>query len=117
MFGGSGRSRVRPYLATRGRTRPVHEIALEALVTTTPRGRAHGVDPEPERERILRIAVETRSIAEVAALVDVPIGVARVLVADLASEGMLVVADAGIGMGVARDLSVLERVRDGLRRL
>ncbi len=95
----------------------MHEIALEALVTTTVRGRAHGVDPEPERERILRIAAGTRSVAEVAALVDVPIGVARVLVADLAAEGLLVVADAGMGTDVGRDLSVLERVRDGLRRL
>lgn len=114
--GGGGHARVRPYLATRGRTRPVHEIALEALVTTTPAGRSRGVEPEPERARILRVTLETRSVAEVAALVDVPIGVARVLVADLASEGFLNVADPGAG-DFARDLSVLERVRDGLRRL
>jgi Protein of unknown function (DUF742) len=111
-----GHARVRPYLATRGRTRPVHEIALEALVTATPAGRNRGVEPEPERARILRVTVETRSVAEVAALVDVPIGVARVLVADLAAEGLLNVADPG-ARDFARDMSVLERVRDGLRRL
>jgi hypothetical protein len=111
-----GRARVRPYLATRGRTRPVHDIALEALVTTTAAGRGRGPDPEPERARILRVGLATRSVAEVAALVDVPIGVARVLVADLAAEGFLDVADPSAG-DFARDLSVLERVRDGLRRL
>jgi hypothetical protein len=109
-------SRVRPYLATRGRTRPVHEFALEALVTTTNAGLSRGVDPEPERDRILRITVETRSVAEVAALVGVPIGVARVLVADLSAEGFLHVTDTRAA-DLAHDLSVLERVRDGLRRL
>jgi len=111
-----GHSRVRPYLATRGRTRPVHEIALEALVTTTNAGRSRGVDPEPERDRIMRITVETRSVAEVAALVGVPIGVARVLVADLSAEGFVHVTDTRAS-DLAHDLSVLERVRDGLRRL
>ena len=113
---GVGHSRVRPYLATRGRTRPVHDIALEALVTTTNSGRSRGVDPEPERDRILRTTIETRSVAEVAALVGVPIGVARVLVADLSAEGFLHVTDTRAS-DLAHDLSVLERVRDGLRRL
>lgn len=87
-------------------------------MTTTPMGRQHGGDPEPERGRILRIASETRSVAEIAALVDIPIGVARVLVADLTAEGLVLVADPGAGStDLAHDLSVLERVRDGLRRL
>jgi Protein of unknown function (DUF742) len=113
---GRGHSLVRPYLATRGRTRPVHDIALEALVTTTPNGRLHDVEPEPERGQILRTAAEPRSVAEIAALVRVPIGVARVLVADLAAEGLVHVANPA-GGDFARDLTVLERVRDGLRRL
>lgn len=114
--------RVRPYLATRGRTRPVQDIALEALVSATPAGRAHGIDPEPERERILRMCRSPRSVAEVAAIVRIPLGVARVLVADLEAEQLVHVADphaayTGSGLTPARDLSVLERVRDGLRRL
>jgi hypothetical protein len=60
-------------------------------------------------------------VAEVAALVRVPLGVARVLVADLEAEGLVHVADPHVAytgaMAPARDLSVLERVRDGLRRL
>jgi hypothetical protein len=51
----------------------------------------------------------------------VPLGVARVLVADLEAEGLVHVADPHVAytgaMAPARDLSVLERVRDGLRRL
>lgn len=113
--------RVRPYLATRGRTRPVQEIALEALVSATPAGKAHGIDPEPERERILRMCRSPRSVAEVAALVRIPLGVARVLVADLESESLVHVADPHAAYtgttAPARDLSILERVRDGLRRL
>lgn len=114
-------ARVRPYLATRGRTRPVQETALEALVSATKSGRAHTIDAVPERERILRICLSPRSVAEVAALVRVPIGVARVLVADLETEGFVHVADPYVAYAgrvePARDLNVLERVRDGLRRL
>src|ERR671928_197854 len=36
---------VRPYAVTRGRTRPKLEIALEALIETTVRGRAAGTRP------------------------------------------------------------------------
>jgi hypothetical protein len=113
--------RIRPYLATRGRTRPNQEIAIEALVSTTPSGREHRYDPEPERERILRLCHSPRSVAEVAAIVSIPLGVARVLVADLETESLVRVADphAAFSGAVepARNLSVLERVRDGLRRL
>lgn len=112
--------RVRPYLATRGRTRPVQEIALEALVSATAAGRERLVDPEPERERILRVCHAPRSVAEVAALAHLPLGVARVLVADLEAENLVHVADPHGASGAdepARNLTVLERVRDGLRRL
>jgi hypothetical protein len=112
--------RIRPYLATRGRTRPVQEIALEALVSATAAGRERLVDPEPERERILRVCHAPRSVAELAALARVPLGVARVLVADLEAEHLVHVADPHGADGAdepARNLTVLERVRDGLRRL
>lgn len=109
-------SRVRPYLATRGRTRPVNDLPMESLVSVTPQGVERTVDPEPERERILRLTRQPRSIAEVAALAKVPLGVARVLVADLEAEGLLHVADHGM-IEPGRNLIVLERVRDGLRRL
>lgn len=113
--------RIRPYLATRGRTRPVQEIAIEALVSTTPTGRQRRIDPEPERERIIRLCHSPRSVAEVAAIVSTPLGVARVLVADLEAEGLVRVADPHAAFNgtaePARNLSVLERVRDGLRRL
>lgn len=113
--------RVRPYLATRGRTRPVQEIAIEALVSTTDNGRGRDAEPEPERDRILRLCHSPRSVAEIAAIVSMPLGVARVLVADLETENLVRVADphAAFAGSVepARNLSVLERVRDGLRRL
>jgi hypothetical protein len=81
---------VRPYAVTRGRTRPRLDIAMEALVETTARGR-----------------------------MQMPLGVARVLVADMAADGLLAVHEpAGISDGddvVGTEL--LERVLSGLRRL
>jgi hypothetical protein len=60
-------------------------------------------------------------VAEIAAIVSTPLGVARVLVADLETEGLVHVADPHAAytgtVEPARNLSVLERVRDGLRRL
>lgn len=112
------RGRVRPYVATRGRTRPEQEIALESLVSTTSRAGEVGYDPEPERARILRICTEPRSVAEVAALIGTPLGVARVLVADLEAEGLVQVSDSRAGgREPAQDRSILQRVRDGLRDL
>jgi hypothetical protein len=107
-------SLVRPYAVTRGRTRPQLEIALEALVETTARGRSGQFLVDLCGGRL-------QSLAEIAARMEVPLGVARVLVADMAADGLLAVheptgfdADGGDG-SVGTEL--LERVLSGLRRL
>ncbi len=74
---------VRPYAMTGGRTRPRYQLAIEALVSTT-------ADPMhlsgllPEHQRICTLCREVKSVAEVSALLSMPLGVARILVADLA---------------------------------
>ncbi len=76
---------VRPYAMTGGRTRPRYQLAIEALVSTT-------ADPArlqgqlPEHQRICRLCIEIKSVAEVSALLSIPLGVARILVADLAES-------------------------------
>ncbi|WP_026925473.1 DUF742 domain-containing protein [Glycomyces arizonensis] len=116
-------SLVRPYAVTRGRTRPQLEIALEALVETTARGRAGQFLGGREQKVIVDLCGgRLQSLAEIAARMEVPLGVARVLVADMAADGLLAVHeptgfsdDPGADESVGTEL--LERVLSGLRRL
>ena len=81
---------VPPYIVTGGRTRSSADgLALETLVTTTSEGMARADHHVFEQRRILLACRDPMSIAEVAAELEVPAGVARVLIGDLVSGGML----------------------------
>jgi Protein of unknown function (DUF742) len=107
------------YALTRGRTRPSGTaLPLETLVTTTERAAQHGNDTslELERRAIVKMCTRPTSVAEVGAALRVPIGVARVLVSELASAGLLTVhmpkhTDGDGGPGP----EILGRLLDGLR--
>ncbi|MFF9689969.1 DUF742 domain-containing protein [Streptomyces sp. NPDC014623] len=108
---------VRPYAMTGGRTRPRYQLAIEALVSTT-------ADPSrlqgqlPEHQRICRLCVEIKSVAEVSALLSIPLGVARILVADLAEAGLVAIHQPGGDETAGQpDVTLLERVLSGLRKL
>ncbi|MEU8794464.1 DUF742 domain-containing protein [Streptomyces sp. NPDC048643] len=109
---------VRPYALTGGRTRPSHHLAIEALVSTAvdlSQARSHS----PEAYRICVLCGEVKSVAEISALLSVPLGVARILVADLAERGLVVVQQPqGDEAGEGRPhVTLLEKVLSGLRRL
>ncbi|MFP1627819.1 DUF742 domain-containing protein [Streptomyces sp. 5K101] len=109
---------VRPYAMTGGRTRPRYQLAIEALVSTT-------ADPArlqgqlPEHQRICRLCFEIKSVAEISALLSIPLGVARILVADLAEAGLVAIHQPGgdSAAGGQPDVTLLERVLSGLRKL
>ncbi|HEY8452809.1 MAG: DUF742 domain-containing protein [Micromonosporaceae bacterium] len=111
---------VRPYAVTRGRTRPRLDIALEALVETTALGRV-GVDRGQGQEHQHIIALcdgKLQSLAEIAARLHLPLGVARVIIADLAAEGLVAVHQpTSLDADDAAGTELLERVLSGLRRL
>lgn len=113
---------VRPYAVTRGRTRPRLEIALESLVETTVRGRtgtANNGGHGQEHERIAALCDgRLQSLAEIAARMQLPLGVARVLIADMAAEGLVAVYEpALLNDSDTVGTELLERVLSGLRRL
>ena len=109
---------VRPYAVTGGRTESHADLAIEALVTTTDRGWRSLHSLVPEYEQVCRLCAEFKSVAEIAALLKMPLGVVRVLLSDLADQGKIRVYGTGTGHGPGRpDRALLERVLSGLRRL
>ncbi|GAA1975569.1 DUF742 domain-containing protein [Kitasatospora viridis] len=109
---------VRPYAMTGGRTRPRYQLAIEALISTNGHAARTG-GLLPEHQRIVHLCQEVKSVAEISALAGVPLGVARILVADLAEAGLVAIhqpAAAGESGGTP-DVTLLERVLSGLRKL
>lgn len=107
---------VRPYAITGGRTHPRHELAVEALVSTLFVERDLS-SLTPEVQAICELCREVRSVAEVSALLRMPLGVARVLIADLANDGVVHVRETPVQEDGQPDLMLLERVLSGLHRL
>jgi hypothetical protein len=103
---------IRPYLLTGGRTRSIGtDLAVEALVVT----RA-GVDRRAltsEQALILEACRTPTAIAEIAVVLSVPIGVARVLVSDLAvTDHVEVCATA-----TTNDVALVRRLIAGVRAI
>jgi Protein of unknown function (DUF742) len=110
-------SLVRPYTRTGGRTRPDYDLAIEALVETSERGRRQEAAALPEHRSICGLCVETRSVAEVAAHLRLPLGVVRVLIGDMAGLGLVMIHQSGLLVGDRPSLAFLESVLSGLRKL
>jgi hypothetical protein len=110
-------SAVRPYAWTRGRTKPGLDLAIETLVSTSQRGRDQMGLLQVEHRAVAELCEQTRSVAEVAALLSLPLGVARVLLGDMAGLGFVTVHQTASSAGNAPDLALMERVLSGLRRL
>ncbi|MBD0422408.1 DUF742 domain-containing protein [Streptomyces sp. NPDC052309] len=122
-------ARVRPYSLTGGRTRFGHVLLVETFVGTTAALEAAEERKEltnggltsrvmPEMRAIVELCRRMRTVAEIAALLKMPLGVVRVLLSDLADQGKIRVYGTGTGHGTGRpDRALLERVLSGLRRL
>jgi hypothetical protein len=83
---GAPRSPVRPYALTGGRTARAAlppETVVSAAVQDGPFGAGHS----PEAVRILELCRPWRSVAELSALLRLPLGVVKVLVQDLDDGG------------------------------
>lgn len=108
---------LRPFAVARGRTRRTGtEFDLIAMIVTAevpvPDPRTLG----PEEEHILERCLRPRSVAELAADLDLPVGVVRVLLDDLLGRGLIVVQRPA-AQAASPDPSLLKEVIDGLRAL
>lgn len=102
---------VRPFLLTGGRTRPVQDgLRVETMLSAQPA--ALSAPLRFEARRIVELCQRPMSIADVAVALHVPLGVARVLVADLVVDGYLHSAEQG-----ELSIEMIERIRDRVRAL
>jgi hypothetical protein len=109
-------SLLRPYLLTSGRAQPVDQsLEIEAQVMTSRQGTAGRPKLTFERQEIVALCRTAMSVAEVAADLGLHIGVARVLVADLAEQGHVVVRRPE--HPTSPDLGMIERVIRGLEAI
>ena len=110
--------RVRPYALTGGRTRSSENLPLETLIRVSSRGSAALPRLALERRQIVQLCHSPMSVAEISAHLQVPIGVTRVIVGDMRSEGLVDLNRPATSGGTDRpDIKLLERVLDGLQAL
>ena len=113
---GSGSSLVRPYAVTGGRTKPRYQLEIEAMVAASHYEARDLSVLSPECQAILGFCRDWRSVAEISAVLRMPLGVARILIADMAVEGLVRIHQLDHAQG-RPDLNLLERVLSGLRKL
>jgi hypothetical protein len=107
---------VRPYAVTRGRTKARYHLEVEAMVMATPHEPRNLPMLTPECQAILEFCRDWRSVAEISAVLQMPLGVARILIADMAAEGLVRIHQLNHTQG-GPDVKLLERVLSGLRKL
>jgi Protein of unknown function (DUF742) len=107
---------VRPYTVTGGRTQPRYQLQVEALVTATVYEPRDLSVLAPECQAILNFCRDWRSVAEVSAVLRLPLGVARILIADMGADGLVRIQQREDAEG-RPDLNLLERVLSGLRKI
>lgn len=100
---------VRPYLLTRGRTGGGRaDVKVETMVVVQPASRHSIAGLFPESASILRASGSPIAVAELAATVQLPLGVVQVLVGDLVHDGLLLTSQPTIDLH--RDVAFLERL-------
>lgn len=106
---------VRPYFWNKGRTASRVNLTVETLVSATGRP-AHPVSP-PEHRTILGLCATPHSVAELATLLNMPLGVTRVVLRELAAVGSVAVHRTVGSADTVSDVALMQRVLAGLRRL
>jgi hypothetical protein len=106
---------VRAYSWTGGRTTSSIQLEIETLVSAVDWDYPGAM--KAEYHEVIALVSRPRSVAEVAALLRLPLGVAKVLLGDMAERGLIDVHRTASTDGESPDLGLMERVLAGLRRL
>jgi hypothetical protein len=104
--------KVRPYFLAGGRTKTRRPLLVDTLVSVTRYDLVFASGLSGGARALYDSARTPSSVAELAARCDLPLGVTRMVIDDLAAYDWMTVHDSKIG----RDIPMLERLRDGLLR-
>ena len=111
---------VRPYALTGGRTEPADGEVLDLIAIIVDSGQpaepADRLALSPEHRRILKLCQQPATVADVASDTGLPVGVIRVLLADLIQQGRIRVMP-GREAGQQPSAQLLREVLHGLRAL
>ncbi len=108
---------VRPYALTQGRTRHAGEsFDLVATVIATRAGVTDLGSLAPEHISVFQLARAPTTVADIASDVDLPLGVVRIILADLRELGLVVIRTPVV-MAERIDKHTLREVLNGLRGL
>lgn len=115
---------VRPYTITSGRTTPErNDLTLITLVTAVPEVPAQTAPGarrmQPEHRTILALCQHPKAVVEVASALGLPVSLTKILIGDLIDAGQMRARPVRsfTRAGGFPDMTILEAVRDGLRKL
>ncbi|WP_329311412.1 DUF742 domain-containing protein [Streptomyces sp. NBC_01262] len=115
---------VRPYTITRGRTSAGRDdLTLITVITAVGDGAlpepAASRGLQPEHRTVLGLCRVPVAVAEIAAGLDLPVSVTKILLGDLIGAGLARARPPATFMTEdgAPDMALLQAVRDGLRKL
>lgn len=104
---------VRPFALVGGRTDAAPDLNVESLLVTTTAGADALAQQTSTVRQMLDLCREARSVAEVAAVLHVPLAVAKVMASDARAGGLVEIhRDAPV-----TSTSFLEEVLDAFRSL
>jgi hypothetical protein len=109
---------LRPYAITGGRTRhSQHTFTLITLVVSRSKAEFEYEYLEPEAVQILELCRDRAvAVAEIAAHLDLPVSVVKILCGDLLGASLIIVQSPP-GQDYQPSVEIIERVMDGIRQL
>lgn len=102
------------YVLTDGQTVPSHPLEVHTMLVAEETGLTITLGPETQAA-IEMCRGQPTTVAEIAALIEIPLQITTVLLSQLIDAGALI--RVGSGPGVPADISTLEAVLVGLRNL